>query len=157
MVVGAEPRCFGMRLENGRFLDQTYCKKPRDKFTWWERTYGLHNRGRRAMPTIGDKNWVLNLQIMCTTRCQLWEVYDVSRYKANSHLGSFVHSWSWRREVEQPINWSFHHNCQMLTMCSMSQLKKCLRVPEEQIPMEDLSASEHISYQEYLIKILETS
>jgi hypothetical protein len=28
-----------------------------------------------------------------------------------------------------------------------SQLKKCLRVPEEKIPMEDLSASEDISYQ----------
>jgi hypothetical protein len=34
---------------------------------------------------------------------------------------------------------------------------KCLRVPEEQIPMEDLNASEDISYQEYPVKILETS
>jgi hypothetical protein len=32
MVVGAELRCFGVRLENRRFLDPTYCKKPRDKF-----------------------------------------------------------------------------------------------------------------------------
>jgi hypothetical protein len=39
----------------------------------------------------------------------------------------------------------------------VSQLKKCLRVSEEQIPMEDLSASENLSYQEYHIKILETS
>jgi hypothetical protein len=38
-----------------------------------------------------------------------------------------------------------------------SQLKKCLRVPEEQIPMEDLDAKEDLSYQEYPIKILETS
>jgi hypothetical protein len=30
-------------------------------------------------------------------------------------------------------------------------------VPKEQIPMEDLDASEDLSYQEYLIKILETS
>jgi hypothetical protein len=30
-------------------------------------------------------------------------------------------------------------------------------VPEEQIPMEDLSASEDLSYQEYPIKILEMS
>jgi hypothetical protein len=37
----------------------------------------------------------------------------------------------------------------------VSQLKKCLRVPEEQIPMEDLDAKEDISYQEYPIKILE--
>jgi hypothetical protein len=29
----------------------------------------------------------------------------------------------------------------------VSQLKKCLRVPEEQIPMEDLKAKEDLSYQ----------
>jgi hypothetical protein len=39
----------------------------------------------------------------------------------------------------------------------VSQLKKCLRVPEEQLPMEDLDAKEDLSYQEYLVKILETS
>jgi hypothetical protein len=38
----------------------------------------------------------------------------------------------------------------------VSQLKKCLRVLEEQIPMEDLSASEDFSYQECLVMILET-
>jgi hypothetical protein len=39
----------------------------------------------------------------------------------------------------------------------VSQLKKCLRVSEEQIPMEDLDAKEELSYQEYPVKILETS
>jgi hypothetical protein len=39
----------------------------------------------------------------------------------------------------------------------VSQLKKCLRVPEEQLPMEELEAKEDLSYQEYLVKILETS
>jgi hypothetical protein len=39
----------------------------------------------------------------------------------------------------------------------VSQLKKCLCVPEEQIPMEDLDVKEDISYQVYPIKILETS
>jgi hypothetical protein len=39
----------------------------------------------------------------------------------------------------------------------VSQLKKCLRVPEEKIPMEDLDAKEDLSYQEYHINILETS
>jgi hypothetical protein len=39
----------------------------------------------------------------------------------------------------------------------VSQLKKCLRVSEEQIHMEDLDAKEHHSYQEYHVKILETS
>jgi hypothetical protein len=39
----------------------------------------------------------------------------------------------------------------------VSQLKKCLRVPEEQLPMEDLNAKEDLSFQEYLVKILEMS
>jgi hypothetical protein len=39
----------------------------------------------------------------------------------------------------------------------VSQPKKCLCVPEEKIPMEDLDAKEDLSYQEYPVKILETS
>jgi hypothetical protein len=39
----------------------------------------------------------------------------------------------------------------------VSQLKKRLCVPEEQIPMEDLEVMEDLSSQEYPIKILETS
>jgi hypothetical protein len=39
----------------------------------------------------------------------------------------------------------------------VSQLKKCLCVPKKQLPMEDLDAKEDLSYQEYPIKILETS
>jgi hypothetical protein len=39
----------------------------------------------------------------------------------------------------------------------VSQFKKCLRLPEEQLPMEDLNAKEDLSYQEYPVKILETS
>jgi hypothetical protein len=37
------------------------------------------------------------------------------------------------------------------------QLKKCLRVPEEQLPMEDLDGKKDLSYQEYPVKILKTS
>jgi hypothetical protein len=42
-------------------------------------------------------------------------------------------------------------------MFHVSQLKKCLCVPEEQIPTEDLDAKEDLSYQEYSVKILETT
>jgi hypothetical protein len=38
----------------------------------------------------------------------------------------------------------------------VSQLKKCLRVPEEQLPMEDLSVQEDLTYAEYPINILDT-
>jgi hypothetical protein len=39
----------------------------------------------------------------------------------------------------------------------VSQLKKCLRMPEEQLPMDDMDTKEDLSYQEYPVKILETS
>jgi hypothetical protein len=39
----------------------------------------------------------------------------------------------------------------------VSQLKKCLRVPEEQLPMKELGAKEDLSYQKYPVKILETT
>jgi hypothetical protein len=55
-------------------------------------------------------------------------------------------------QLELPAQLSDVHD----VLC-VSQLKMCLCVPEEQIPMEDLSASEDLSYQEYLVKILETS
>jgi hypothetical protein len=55
-------------------------------------------------------------------------------------------------QLELPLQLSFAHN-----VFHVSQLKKWLRVPEEQIPMEDLHAKEDISYQEYPVKILEMS
>jgi hypothetical protein len=39
----------------------------------------------------------------------------------------------------------------------VSQLKKCLRVPEEQLPMEELNVKKDLTYSEYPIRILETS
>jgi hypothetical protein len=39
----------------------------------------------------------------------------------------------------------------------MSQLKKCLRVPEEQLPMEELNVNDDLTYSEYPVIILETS
>ena len=37
----------------------------------------------------------------------------------------------------------------------VSQLKECLHVPEEQIPLEELNVKEDLTYKEYPVKILE--
>jgi hypothetical protein len=55
-------------------------------------------------------------------------------------------------QLELPPQLSDVHN-----VFHVSQWKKCLHVPEEQIPMEDLDVREDLSYQEYPVKILETS
>jgi hypothetical protein len=39
----------------------------------------------------------------------------------------------------------------------VSQLRKWLRVPEGQMPLEELTIGEDLMYQEYLVKILDTS
>jgi hypothetical protein len=39
----------------------------------------------------------------------------------------------------------------------VSQLKKCLRVPEEQLPVEDLEVQEDLTYIEKPTQILETA
>jgi hypothetical protein len=39
----------------------------------------------------------------------------------------------------------------------VSQLRKCLRVPEEQITLLELTIGEDLTYQEYSMKILDTS
>ena len=39
----------------------------------------------------------------------------------------------------------------------VSQLKKCLRMPEEQIPLEELTVKEDLTYEEFFVRILETA
>jgi hypothetical protein len=56
MDVDVELRCFGMRLENERFSDPTYCKKPRSKFVRLGRTSESRSPDKRATPIIGGEN-----------------------------------------------------------------------------------------------------
>jgi hypothetical protein len=39
----------------------------------------------------------------------------------------------------------------------VSQLRKCLSVSEEHMPLDELTIGEHLTYQEYPVKILDTS
>ncbi|WVZ84234.1 hypothetical protein U9M48_031286 [Paspalum notatum var. saurae] len=55
-------------------------------------------------------------------------------------------------KLELPSNLSGIHN-----VFYVSQLKKCLRVPEEQAPLEGLDVQEDLTYTEHPVKILETS
>ena len=42
-------------------------------------------------------------------------------------------------------------------MFHVSQLKKCLRVPEEQIQLEEITVKGDLTYEEFPVKILETA
>jgi hypothetical protein len=54
-------------------------------------------------------------------------------------------------QLELPDNMSDVHD-----VLHVSQLKKCLRFAEEQLPMEELSVQGDLTYTEYPIKILDT-
>jgi hypothetical protein len=54
-------------------------------------------------------------------------------------------------QLELPANLLDVHN-----VFHVSQLKKCLRVPKEQLPMEELTVQGDLTYTEYPIKILDT-
>jgi hypothetical protein len=55
-------------------------------------------------------------------------------------------------QLELPESLAGVHN-----VFHMSQLKKGLRVPKEQIPLEELTVKEDLTYEEFLVKILETA
>ncbi|WVZ70527.1 hypothetical protein U9M48_019187 [Paspalum notatum var. saurae] len=54
--------------------------------------------------------------------------------------------------LELPSSWSGVHD-----VFHVSQLKKCLREPEEQAPLEGLEVQEDLTYKEHPMKILDTS
>jgi hypothetical protein len=55
-------------------------------------------------------------------------------------------------QLELPLQLSDVHD-----VFHVSQLRKCLRVSKEQIPLEELTVGEDLTYQEYPVKILDTS
>jgi hypothetical protein len=55
-------------------------------------------------------------------------------------------------QLELPLQLSNAHD-----IFHVSQLRKCLRVPEERIPLEELTISEDLTCQEYPVKIMDTS
>jgi hypothetical protein len=55
-------------------------------------------------------------------------------------------------QLNLPENLSVVHD-----VFHVSQLKKCLRVPEEELPIEDLEVQEALTYIEKPTKILETA
>jgi len=54
-------------------------------------------------------------------------------------------------ELELPSRLSDVHN-----VFHISQLKKCLRVPEKELPLEELDVQDDLTYTEHPVKILDT-
>jgi hypothetical protein len=141
-----------MRLEKERFLVPTSYKKPKSKFAWLGITYELRNQGRRATPIIVEEGDFVYLMVSPMRGLCCFKIRGklVPRF-----IGSFM---ILEKGGEVPYQLELSPQLSDVhDVFHVSQLKKCLHVPEEQIPMEDLDAKEDPSYQDYPIKILETS
>jgi hypothetical protein len=113
-----------------------------------EKSYTDHRR-RKLSFEVGDFVY-LKVSLMRGLRH-----FKVGGKLAPRFIGSFK-----ILEKRGEVAYQFELSLQLSDMHDVfriSQLKKCLCVPKEQIPMEDLDANEDLSYQEYPIKILETS
>jgi hypothetical protein len=157
MIEGAELRCSGVRLENRKFLDLAFCKNPRSKFVWLGRTCKLHNRGRTCKLFWSE---ALRFGVRDFVYLKVPPMRGLHRFKVQGKLAlRFIGPFKIlekRGEVAYQLE-LLPQLSNMHDVFHVSQLKKCLRVPEEQLPMEDLDAKEDLSYQEYPVQILETS
>jgi hypothetical protein len=70
----------------------------------------------------------------------------VGPFKIVDHKGEVLY------QLELPSQLSDVHD-----VFHVSQLKKCLRVPEEQLPMEELDLGGDLMYNERPVKILDTA
>jgi hypothetical protein len=83
----------------------------------------------------------------------------MKRFKVKGKLSPHFISPSrvFRRVGEMAYQLELHDNISdVYNVIYVSQLKKCLRVPEKQLPMEELSVQGDLTYTEYPIKILDT-
>jgi hypothetical protein len=158
MLEGVELHCFGVWLENEKFLDPTFCKEAEKQVRMVrenlqvaqsrQESYANHRR-RELSFEVGDFMY-LKVSAMRGLRC-----FKVRGKLAPRFIGPFK-ILEKRGEVAYQLE-LLPQLSDVHDVFHISQLKKCLRMPEEQLPMEDLDAKEDLSYQGYPVKILETS
>jgi hypothetical protein len=135
MVIGVEPHCFGMRLENGRFWTRHFARN---------REASLYGKGEPASSQSRQKKYAnyrrreLRFEVgdfvylKASPMRGLWN-FKVRGKLAPRFIGPFKileKKCEVAYQLELPLQLSDVHD-----VFHVSQLKKCLCVPKEQIPM----------------------
>jgi hypothetical protein len=147
--------CFGMNLARIKSLDQTFFGKQKDRSRWSEklalsRQKSYADNRKRELRFQVDNFMYLKVSPMrglhhFKIRGKLAPRY-IGPFKILEQRGEVAY------QLELPPQLSDVHD-----VFHVSQLRKCLRVPEEQMALEELTVGEDLTYQEYPVKILDTS
>jgi len=139
----AEHRCIGVKQVKVSCSDPRSLKRLNDKCRLSVRIWKWLSPDRKVTQTLEGKSWPLKKENMCIWKCHLSEGCTYSRSKGNCHLVTLAHSGSWNEKA-----WLSKGNCHQLELPAwlsdvhnvfhISQLKKCLRVLEEQLSLEEL-------------------
>jgi hypothetical protein len=145
MVEDVRLHCFGMRLENGKCLDPTFCKKLRVRMV----RENLRVTQSRQKSYADHRRRELSFEVGDFVYLKVSPIRGLRRFKVRGKLTPrFIAPFKILEkrcevayQLELPPQLSDVHD-----VFHVSQLKKCLRVPKEQLPMEDLNAKEGFSY-----------
>jgi hypothetical protein len=157
MDASVELHCFGMNLEKIKSLDQKYFEKRKGKFKSLKRFTASTvkaeklRRHRRRNLSFEVSDFVY-LKVSPMRRLRRFKIRGklapryIGPFKILEQRGEVAY------QLKLPPQLSDVHD-----VFHVSQLRKCLRVLEEQIPLEELTVGEDLTYQEYPVKILDTS
>jgi hypothetical protein len=138
-----------------------FWNEPRKKIKSLDLKYFKKQKGKSQQKSyIDHRRRKLSFQVCDFVYLKVSPMRGLHRFKirgklAPRYIGSFK-ILEQRGEVayqlELPPQLSDAHD-----VFHVSQLSNCLRVPEEQMPLEELTVGEDLTYQEYPVKILGTS
>jgi hypothetical protein len=158
MVIGAEPRCFGVRLENGRLFGPDILQEAEKQVRMVREN--LRVAQSRQKSYTDHRRRELSFEIRDFVYLKVSPMRGLRRFKVRGKLtprfiGPFKIT-----EKRGEVAYQLELPPQLLDVHDVfhvSQQKKCLRMLEEQILMQDMDAKEDLSYEEYPVKTLETS
>jgi hypothetical protein len=157
MNESVEHRFIGIRPEKVKYLVQKFSKKQKSKCRLSEnlktaqsrqKSYA-DNRRRELIFEVGDFVYLKVSPMRGMKRFKIKGKLSpryIGPFKILERKGEVAY------QLELPDSLSDVHD-----IFHVSKLKKCLRVLEEQLPMEELNVNEDLTYSEYCVRILETS
>ncbi|WVZ84812.1 LOW QUALITY PROTEIN: hypothetical protein U9M48_031799 [Paspalum notatum var. saurae] len=155
---GVEPPCFGIRLGENQVFGPGIIEDAEQQLRVVQENLKIAQSRQKSY--ADNRRRELNFKVDDFVYLKVSPMRGVRRFNmkgklAPRYIGPFKvleKMGEVAYHLELPLSLSGVHD-----VFHVSQLKKCLRVREEQAPLEDLNVQEDLTYTEHLVKILETS